>query len=95
MVKIASNADGNSLFKACENVDGVGEIFAKKLLMVSKENQIKGNKGNCHLILSTGDWSEIQIANSLIKCSCCKKLVVKFDHKLTFDYHVKNVKTQM
>ena len=65
VVKIASNADGNSLFKACENVDGVGERFGKKLLMVSKDNQIKGNEGNCHLILSTGDWSEIQIANSL------------------------------
>lgn len=55
VVKIASNADGNSLFKACENVDGVGERFGKKLLMVSKDNQIKGNEGNCHLILSTGD----------------------------------------
>ena len=43
-----------------------------------------------HLMLSTGDSNQIQTRHSLIKGSLCEKLLgVKFDYKLTFDYHVR------
>ena len=38
------------------------------------------------LILCTGDSNQIQIENSLIKSSICKKLLgFKFDNQLSFD----------
>ena len=44
------------------------------------------------MILSTGDSSQIQIGNSLIKGILCEKLSgVKFDHKFAFGQNVKSI----
>ena len=51
----------------------------------------KGSTGKYDLILSIGDSNQIQIRNSLIQGSLCEKFLgIKFDHKLTFDQHVKS-----
>ena len=63
---------------------------------------MKDNTGKCYLILTTWDsnylilttWdsNQIQIRNSLIQGSLCKKFhSIKFDHELTFDQHVKSL----
>ena len=50
-------------------------ISAKKLFKWFKYNQMKDNAEKCHLMLITGDSSQIQIWNSLIKGSLFGKLL--------------------
>ena len=53
---------------------------------------MKDSTGKCYLILTTWDLNQIQIRNSLIQGSLCKKFhSIKFDHELTFDQHVKSL----
>ena len=50
---------------------------------------MKGNTDKCHLIMSTINKPELEVADSLIKTSTCEKLLdVKIDYKLIFDNHV-------
>ena len=53
---------------------------------------MKGNANKCHFIVSSNDFSEFKIGNSLIKSSNCEKpLGVKIDNKLTFVGHIKDL----
>ena len=53
---------------------------------------MKANHDKCHLLLSTQEEANIQIANTTIKCSQSEKnLRIILDNKLKFDKHVENV----
>ena len=67
-------------------------MSSEKLFKWFKDNQMKDNTVKFHLILSTGDSSQIQVGNSLIKGILCEKLFgVIFDHKLAFGQNVKSI----
>ena len=49
-------------------------------------------KHRCHLIMSSNDFNEIKIGNTLIKRSNCEKLLgAKIDIKLTFDDYIEDL----
>ena len=53
---------------------------------------MKINEGKCHLIVSTNEFTEIQIGDFSIKNSGSEKLLgVKIDSKLNFDCHVNHL----
>ena len=57
---------------------------------------MKANHGKCHLLLSSHENGNIQIANVTIKSSISKKLLgVTTDNKLKFDKHVENICPQV
>lgn len=61
-IDIASNADGNTLYEAFEDVDDIVEtlrILTKKLFKRFKENQVNNSKDKCHLALSKRDLKQI------------------------------------
>ena len=52
-------------------------------------NKLRGNTDKCHLIVSSNDRTEIQVGESVIKNTLCKKLLgIKINNKLTFDEHI-------
>ena len=67
-------------------------IITQKLHTWFANNQMKINRDKCHLLLSTQEETNIQIANTTIKCSKSKKLLgIALDNKLKFDKHVENI----
>ena len=67
-------------------------IITQKLYISFANNQMKVNHDKCHLLLSTQEEANIQIANTTIKCSKSKKLLgIVLDNKLKFDKHVENI----
>ena len=53
---------------------------------------MKANHDKCHLLLSSHEDANIQIANVTLKSSSSKKLLgVTIDNKLNFDKHVENI----
>ena len=55
-------------------------------------NQINANHDKCHLLLSSHEDANTQIANVTIKSSTSKKLLgVTIENKLKFDKHVENI----
>ena len=53
---------------------------------------MKANHDKCHVLLSTPEKANIQIANTTIKCSQSeKKLGVILDNQLKFDKHIENI----
>ena len=67
-------------------------IITQKLFTWFANNQMKVNHDKCHLLLSTQEEANIQIANTTIKCSKLKKLLGIFlDDKLRCDKHVENI----
>ena len=55
-------------------------------------NQMKINHDKCHLLLSSHEDANIQIANVTIKSSTSKKLLgVTIDNKLKSEKHVENI----
>ena len=66
--------------------------ITQELFTWSANNQAKANHGKCHLLLSSHENANIQIANVTIKSSISKKLLrVTNDSKLKFDKHVENI----
>ena len=94
-VNFASYADDNTIYQSANNVDDVInnlQLSAEKLFRWFSDNQMKGNKDKCHLIMSTNNNPEIQVGDSLIKASDCEKLLGrKIDYKLNFDNHVNSL----
>ena len=67
-------------------------IITQKLFTWFANNKMKVNHHKCHLLLSTQEEENIQIANTTIKCSKSKKLLrIVLDNKLKFDKHVDNI----
>ena len=78
----------NNTAEVIENLS----IISQKLYTWFVNNQMKVNHDKCHLLLSTQEEANIQIANTTIKCSKSKKLLgIVLDNKLKFDKHVENI----
>ena len=59
--------------------------LSEKLFKCFSANQMQGNSGKCHVILS-------KIGESSIESTNCEKLLgVKIDSKLSFDKHIKTI----
>ena len=53
---------------------------------------MKANHDKCHLLLTSHEDANIQIANATINSSTSKKLLgVTIDNKLKFDKHLENI----
>ena len=68
-------------YKTCENIDAVPETLrmsTEKLFKWFKDNQTKDSIVQFYLILSTGDSSQIQVGNSLIKGILCENSLVLY-----------------
>ena len=53
---------------------------------------MKANHDKCHLLLSTQEEANIQIANTTIKCSQSEKILgIILDNQLKFDKHVQDI----
>ena len=77
---VANNTEG-----VIENLTNV----TKKIFTWFANNQMKANHNKCHLLLSTQEEANVQIANTTIKCSQSEKsLGIILDNKLKFDKHV-------
>ena len=91
--EFTSYADDNTLYDAgntTEDVISSLQESSEKLFRWFSDNQIQGNSGKCHLILSTNEPVQIQIRESLIESTNCGRLLrVKIDSKLSFDKHIK------
>ena len=58
---------------------------SEKLFKWFSDNQMQGNSGKCHLILSTNEPAQMQIGKSPIESTNYEKLPgVKIDSKLSF-----------
>ena len=88
-------ADDTTPYVVANNTAEVIEnltIITQKLYTWFANNQMKVNHDKCHLLLSTQEEANIQIANTTIKCSKSKKLLgIVLDNKLKFDKHVENI----
>ena len=70
MKYFVNNGDANIFYKTCENIDTVPKTLrmsAEKLFEWFDDNQMKDNTNKFHLIVSTGNSSQIQIEKSFIK----------------------------
>ena len=79
-------ADDTTPYVVANNTEEVMENLTnvtQKLFTWFANNQMKANHDKCHLLLSTQEEANIQIANTTIKCS-------QPDNKLKFDKHVEN-----
>ena len=70
MKYFVNNGDANIFYKTSENIDTVPKTLrmsAEKLFEWFDDNQMKDNTNKFHLIVSTGNSSQIQIGKSFIK----------------------------
>ena len=78
----------NNTVEVIENVTNV----TQKLFTWFANDQMKANHDKCHLLLSTQEEANIQIANTTKKCSQSgKTLGIILDNQLKFDKHVENI----
>ena len=78
----------NNTTEVVENLTNI----TQKLFTWFANNHMKANPSKCHLLLSTQEEANIQIANTTIKNSKSQKLLgVVLDNKLKFDIHVGNI----
>ena len=93
--EFTSCADDNTLYDADNTIEDVISSFqesSEKLFKWFSNNQMQGNSGKYHVILSTNGPAQIQIGESLIESTNCEKLLgVKIDSKLSFDKHIKTI----
>ena len=91
----ASYADDNTPCTVKENAEEVIrtlEQLSKPLLQWFKDNKMKLNPDQFHLILSGKENRGINVGNVVIKNSQNEKLLgVFFDEKATFGYHIENM----
>ena len=68
MKYFVNNADANIFYKTCENIDTVPKTLrmsAEKLFEWFDDNQMKDNTNKFHLIVRTGNSSQINSKHSL------------------------------
>ena len=79
---------GDSITEALTNLSSL----AQKLFTWFSNNKMKANHDKWHLLLSTQESFNIQIANFTIKSSKAKKLLgINLDKNLKFDIHVESI----
>ena len=87
--------DDNAICKEYENIEDLITSLqdaAAKLFKWFSDNQMKGNTGKCHLLLSKDESSEIHIGNSIIESGTCENLLgIKIDSKFRFDDHIRGL----
>ena len=90
-----SYADDNNLCDAGNTIEDVIsslQKLSKKFFKWFSDNQMQGNSGKCHLIISTNEPAKIQIGEFLIASTNCEKLLgIKIDSKLSFDKLMKTI----
>ena len=90
-----SYADDNNLCDARNTIEDVISSLQKsseKIFKWFSDNQMQGNSGKCHLIISTNEPAKIQIGEFLIESTNCEKLLcIKIDSKLSFDKLMKTI----
>ena len=88
-------ADDTTPYVVANNTEEVIENLTnvtQKLFTWFANNQMKANHDKCHLLLSTQEEANIQIANTTIKCSQSEKILgIILDNQLKFDKHVENI----
>ena len=90
-----SYADGSSPYVFANSTEE--DLFefkeiAEKLFAWLDNIQMKGNYGNCRLLLSTLKDTNIEASGTTIQGSECEKLLgVHFSNKLNFDTHIGNI----
>ena len=92
---IASYGDDNTPCVSANNMDGVVKSLKvlTELLKWFSDNLMKSNTHKCHLLVSTNNTVNIRVENFDIKNSHCEKLLgVKFDHKLTFNSRISDLR---
>ena len=78
----------NNTEEVIENLTNV----TQKLFTLFANNHMKANHDKCHLLLSTQEEANIQIANTTIKCSQSEKILgIILDNQLKFGRHVENI----
>ena len=91
--EFTSYADDNTLYDAGNTIEDVISFLHKsseKLLKWFSNNQMQGNSGKCHLILSQNEPAQIQIGESQIESTNCENLLgVKLILNFLFDKHIK------
>ena len=91
----ANSADGTTPYIVGDNTTEVLTnltSLAQKLFTWFANNKTKANHDKHHLLLSTQESFNIQIANFTIKSSKAKKLLgINLDKNLKFDIHVESI----
>ena len=81
------HVDGNTT-EALTNLS----ILAQRLLTWFDNNKMKANHDKCHLLLSTQECFNIQIANFTIKSFKAKILLgINLDKNVKFDIHIDSI----
>ena len=76
---------------ATEVVENLTNI-TQKVFTWFASNQMKGNSGKCHLLLSAKEEANIQIANITIRRLRSQELLgMVGDNKLKFELHIGNI----
>ena len=93
--EFTSYADDNTLYNAGNTIEDVISFLHKsseKLFKWFSDNQMQGNSGKCHLILSQNEPAQIQIGESLIENTNCENLL---GVKLILNFHLTNISKQI
>ena len=92
---VANYSDDTTPYIYGENIESVIkslEQSANLLFNWFKSNQMKSNEDKCHVLLSTDETVQVNIATARINHNKCEKLLgIKIDCKLSFDYHIGNI----
>ena len=79
---------GNNITEVVENLTNI----TQKLFTGFTSNQIKENLGKCHLLLSTQEETNNQVADTTIEYSRSQKLLgTVIDKKLKLELHIGNI----
>ena len=91
----ANYADDTTPYVVANNAAEVLENLTnitQRLITCFANNQMKANYGKCHLLLSTQEDANIQVANTTTNSSRSQKLLgIVFDSKLKFGKHIENI----
>ena len=91
----ASYADDNTPYVTGDSIEDVINSLENVSITLFKwfaDNQMKANKGKCHLLISCSENITINADGSIIGKSICEKLLgVNFDYKLKFNEHLDSI----
>ena len=76
-IDVTSCVDGNISFVTRDNIEDVFGLYENDSMKLSKwfaDNQIKTNKSKCHLFMSSGENSTINMDGNIIEKSNCEKI---------------------